>query len=52
MLNRVELYRESFQDILNIIDQVEAKIMPLDQALDQIEGKMNLIDEPVGLKFS
>lgn len=52
MLNKVEIYRESFLDILNIIDQVGAKIMPLDQALDQIEGMMDLIDDPVWNKLS
>ncbi len=51
MLNKLEIYRESFLDILNIIDQVDAKIMPLEQALEQIDKKMDLIDEPVGMKL-
>lgn len=52
MLNQVEIYRESFLGILKIIDQVEANIMPLDQALMQIDEKMNLIDVPAGMKFN
>ena len=52
MLNQVEVYREPFLDILNIIDQVETKMIPLEQALEQIDKKMHLMDEPIGMKLS